>query len=88
MESVIIWLFLAFLAAELATETVLNEVNLKHLWRQWREGRLPEILSGRVSSENHEKSVRYALARGRFARWSDLYGAGLTLWVLFGGVLP
>ena len=88
MESVITWLFLAFLAAELATETVLNEVNLKHLWRQWREGRLPDILAGRVGGENHEKSVRYALARGRFARWSDLYGAALTLWVLFGGVLP
>ena len=88
MEYVIASLFLTFLVAELATESLLNEANLRHLERQWREGRLPELLAGRISPETHAKSVRYALARGRFARWSAVYGTALTLVVLFGGVLP
>ena len=88
MESIIAWLFLAFLATELAVESLLNEANMRHLGRQWREGRLPELFAASISRETHDKSVRYALARGRFARWSAGYGTGLTLLVLFGGVLP
>ena len=88
MESFIVWLFLAFLVTELIIESLLNEANMRHLEQQWREGRLPELFAGRISHETHEKSVRYALARGRFARWSAVYGVALTLLVLFGGVLP
>ena len=88
METVITCLFLGFLSAELIVESLLNEANMRHLERQWREGRLPDGLAASIDSETHEKSVRYALARGRFARWSALYGTGLTLLVLFGGVLP
>ena len=88
MESFIAWLFLAFLVTELAVESLLNEANMRHLGRQWREGRLPDLFAASISRDTHEKSVRYAVARGRFARWSAIYGAGLTLWVLFGGVLP
>lgn len=88
MESVIAWLFLAFLVTELLIESLLNEANMRHLRRQWREGRLPEMFAASLSRETHEKSIGYALARGRFARWSDAYGVALTLLVLFGGVLP
>ncbi len=88
MESLIAWLFVAFLAAELIVESLLNEANMRHLERQWRERRLPEFLANTISPETHEKSVRYALAKGRFARWSAAYGTALTLVVLFGGVLP
>ena len=88
MEMVIVSLFLGFLAAELLVESLLNEANMRHLERQWREGRLPDAFAAHISPETHEKSVRYALARGRFGRWSAVYGAGLTLLVLFGGVLP
>ena len=88
MESLIAWLFVAFLAAELIVESFLNEANMRHLEGQWRRGRLPDLFAAAISSETHEKSVRYALATGRFARWSAVYGAALTLVVLFGGVLP
>lgn len=88
METVIAFLFLGFLSAELIVESLLNEANMRHLKRQWREGRLPDGLAASFDPETHEKSVRYALARGRLTRWSALYGAGLTLLVLFGGVLP
>ncbi len=88
METVIALLFLTFLFAELVTESLLNEANLKHLQRQWQERRLPVFLAGNINQETHEKSVRYAVARGRFARWSAVYGTVLTLVVLFGDVLP
>ena len=81
-------MFLAFLATELVIESLLNEANMRHLGRQWREGRLPDLFAASISRETHEKSVGYALARGRFARWSAGYGTALTLLVLFGGVLP
>ena len=88
METFIAGLFLAFLLTELAIESLLNEANVRHLRRQWREGRLPDVFATRISQETYEKSVRYAEAHGRFARWSGAYGAVLTLVVLFGGVLP
>lgn len=88
MESLIAWLFVAFLAAELMVESLLNEANMRHLERQWRERRLPEFLADTIGPETHEKSVRYALTKGRFARWAAAYGTALTLVVLFGGVLP
>ena len=88
METVIACLFLGFLATELIVESLLNEANMRHLERQWREGQLPDLFAASIGPETHEKSVRYALARGRFARWSGVYGTGLALLVLFGGVLP
>ena len=88
MESVIAWSFLAFLATELIIESLLNEANMRHLRQQWQDERLPAFFAGRISHETHERSVGYALARGRFSRWSAVYGVVLTLLVLFGGVLP
>lgn len=88
METVIACLFLGFLVAELVVESLLNEANMRHLERQWWEGRLPDPFAASIGPETHEKSVRYALARGRFARWSGVYGTVLALLVLFGGVLP
>ncbi len=88
METFIAGLFLAFLLTELAIESLLNEANIRHLRQEWREGRLPDVFAGRVNDKTYEKSVGYAEAHGRFARWSGACGAVLTLVVLFGGVLP
>ena len=41
-----------------------------------------------MSDEDYEKSVHYTLAKGRFQRWSEIYGRLVTLIVLFGGLLP
>ncbi len=88
MEMVIACLFLGFLSAELIVESLLNEANMRHLERQWRQGRPPDRFAADISPETREKSVRYALSQGRFARCSTVYGVALTLLVLFGGVLP
>lgn len=88
MESFIAGLFMAFLLTELAIESLLNEANMRHLRRQWSVGRLPDVFATRISNETYDKSVSYAEAHGRFARWSGAWGAVLTLVVLFGGVLP
>lgn len=88
MESFIAGLFLAFLLTQLAIESLLNEANIRYLQRQWREGRLPDVFARRISEETHGKSIRYAVAHGRFTRWSGACGALLTLGILFGGVLP
>lgn len=88
MEQLIIGLFLVFFTVEFLVEFLLNELNMGYVRGRWAEKNLPELFSGKMSSEDYHKSVDYTLAKGRFQRWDQLYGAFVTLLVLFGGVLP
>ena len=85
MGSWIVPAFLAFFAAQLAVETALLVVNLRHTARA--RG-VPASLAGRVAVEVAERSRAYTLANGRLALARDLISAAVTLAVLFSGVLP
>lgn len=88
MERAIVALFLGLLGLEVALELLLNELNLRYARSRWKEKKAPPEFLGRISAEEYGKSVEYAVARGKFARWAEIYSALVTLFVLFGGVLP
>jgi STE24 endopeptidase len=85
MEPTVVALFLAFFTAQLAVETALLLVNLRHVARS--RG-VPAPLAGRVGEETADRSRAYTLASGRFALVQESFSAALTLAVLFSGVLP
>jgi STE24 endopeptidase len=87
-EKAVIVLFLAFFAVEFFLDFLLNELNLRYVRARWAERSVPDFFQGKITSEDYDKSFRYTLARGRFSRWSEVYGAAITLAVLFSGVLP
>ncbi len=78
-------LFVAFFVIQYAVETALLLLNLRHA--RLARG-VPSPLAGRVAPDVAERSRDYTLANGRFALVQGLVGAGLTLAVLFSGVLP
>jgi len=88
MEQVVIILFLTFFALEFLVEFVLNELNIRCVCRKGEKAKLPGLFAGKVSWEDYRKSIDYTLAKGRFERWASVYGAVVTLTVLFSGVLP
>ncbi len=88
METLIICLIVAFLSVELVVESLLNEANMRHLKSQERKGWSPDLFTPSISPRTRKESTRYTLAKGRFARWSAIYGTGFTALVLFGGLLP
>lgn len=88
MERAVIGLFLVFFLLEFVVEFVLNELNIAWVRKKSAEKEVPPFFEGKVSAEDYRKSVEYTLAKGRFQRWAELYGSVVTLFVLFGGVLP
>jgi STE24 endopeptidase len=88
MESAILSLFLALFALEFLVEFALNEINMSHVRKSWAEQKVPDVFHDKVNKEDYSRSVEYTLAKGRFARWAQVYGSLVTLWILFGGVLP
>lgn len=84
MGSVVI-VFLVLFATQLALETGLLLVNLRHVARA---GGVPPALAGRIDPGTLERSRAYTLANGRFALVEGLFAAAFTLAVLFSGVLP
>lgn len=88
MEQTILGLCIAFILIELFVELALNQLNQRHVRRQWRGQRVPDFLEGRITPEAYRKSIEYTLAKGRFQRWADLYGTLTILFVLLSGVLP
>jgi STE24 endopeptidase len=85
MEPLVVPIFLAFFTAQLAVETALLLLNLRHVSRS--RG-VPPALAGRVPEETAERSRAYTLANGLFALVQGLSAAALTLVVLFSGLLP
>ena len=88
MEQLIIGLFLAAFSLEFLVEFGLNELNLCDLRRHGQEQRIPDFFQGRMSAGEYEMSIAYALAKGRFQRWAEIYGRVVILVFLFAGVLP
>jgi STE24 endopeptidase len=88
MEQLVIALFLSLFALEFFIEAGLNELNLRYVRQRWAEKRIPDFFKATVSSEAYDKSSEYTLAKGRFQRWSEVYGRLVTLVVLFSGLLP
>jgi STE24 endopeptidase len=84
----IIGLVLVLFFLEFFVEFILNEQNLAYVRRRSAEGKIPDFFAGVMSREDYEKSVEYTVTKGRFQRWAAIYGALVTLWILFGGVLP
>jgi STE24 endopeptidase len=85
MTTVIVSLFLLFFVLELAVESGLLALNLRHAART--RG-VPAALEGRVDPAVAERSRSYTVANNRFALLQGAYGAALTLAVLFSGALP
>lgn len=87
MERLIVAAFLFLFALEFAVEFVLNELNLRYVRARWREKKIPACFDGKIDPADYEKSVQYTLAKGRLARWREIYGRAVLLAVLFSGLL-
>jgi STE24 endopeptidase len=85
MESPVLPVFVAFFVAQVAIETALLVVNLRHVERS--RG-VPPPLRGAVDAATAERSRAYTLANGRFALVEGPVGAAATLLVLLSGALP
>ncbi len=85
MASLVVPVFLVLFATQLALETGLLLVNLRHVRRA--DG-APPALAGLVPPATVERSRAYTLAKGRFELVEGLSGAAITLLVLFSGALP
>jgi len=87
MEKFIIALFLVLFLIEFCVEFILNELKLRYVRARWAERKIPDCFRDKIGAEDYERSVRYTLARGRFGRWTEVYGRAVTLFVLFSGLL-
>lgn len=88
MEQLIVTLFLTFFLLEFLVEFILNEMNLSYVRGRFDGQRVPDFFAGKIGPEDYRRSVAYTLAKGRLQRWAEIYGAWITLFVLFGGALP
>ncbi|MBI4526274.1 MAG: M48 family metallopeptidase [Deltaproteobacteria bacterium] len=88
MEQPVVAVFLILFALEFLVEFALNELNMRHVREQIIRGETPDFFRDKMNPDDYRKSLEYTLAKGRFQRWAAVYGAVVTLFVLFGGVLP
>jgi STE24 endopeptidase len=88
MEQLVIGVFLVLFTLEFVVEFVLNELNLKYVRARWSASHIPDFIAGKMTPKEYDKSLRYTLAKGKFARWSEVYNRIITLAVLFTGFLP
>jgi STE24 endopeptidase len=87
MEQLIVTIFLFLFALEFVVEFLLNELNLRHVRARGSEKDIPACFEGEISSAEYQKSIQYTLAKGHFARWTEIYGRLIALVVLFSGLL-
>jgi STE24 endopeptidase len=78
-------LLLGLYAAEQTADLGLTALNL---WWASRARGVPEGLEGLLDPEVAERSRAYAVATGRVALWRCTASAGLTVALLFSGILP
>lgn len=86
METVILILFISFFCLERIVSFGLNELNLKHL--RFYKGHIPAFFRDSIDGETYRKTIAYTLDKGKISRWSLVYDSFITIWILFGGVLP
>jgi STE24 endopeptidase len=88
MEQLVIGLFLVLFTLEFVVEFSLNELNLRFVRARWAASNIPNFIAGKISAEEYDKSVQYTVAKGKFQRYSEVYGRLITAVVLFAGLLP
>ena len=88
MAQRIVWGFLIFFAVEFLVEFILNELNLRYVRARRVDKKIPDFFRGKLQPDEYERSIEYTLAKGRFERWSGIYGRLVILAILFGGLLP
>ncbi len=89
MSELVIGVFLSFFAGRLVVETGLVLMNFRHAAAASRAGRaLPPEVSAALGVDVLHRSVAYTVARSRFRILADWWGAGVTLALLFSGLLP
>jgi len=87
MEQLIVTVFLFLFALEFVAEFLLNELNLRYVRARGLERNIPACFAGKINAADYEQSILYTLAKGHFARWSEIYGRLIALVVLFSGLL-
>src|ERR1700745_1117923 len=88
MEELVVAVFLILFTLEFLVELVLNELNLRHVRARWTERKIPDFFQGKINTQDYDKSFEYTLAKGSFQRCAAIYGAVVTLALLFSGILP
>ena len=78
--------FLIFFALHLFIEHGLSLLNSRYVAAH--RGPVPQAVSGAITQENYDKSIAYALARGRYGHVTGFFGAAETLFFLFSGFVP
>ncbi|MFC1585661.1 M48 family metallopeptidase [Fibrobacterota bacterium] len=78
-------LFLGFFLLEFFINWALDVLNQKTIEKN---PEIPGFFRNLIDSEAYAKSQDYALARLRFNKWQMLYSNGITLVLLFSGILP
>jgi STE24 endopeptidase len=86
VETTIIAVFLAFLVLQVGVDMGLVLLNLRHV--RAVGGRVPTALEGHIDPETAQRSRAYTLANLRFSLARDVWGAVVTLALLFSGLLP
>jgi STE24 endopeptidase len=85
MAGVVAAAFLFFLGLQLAVETGLAVLNLRHARRA--DGAVPGGLAGAVDTGTAARSRDYTLAKARLGLLHGVYGTALTAALLFSGAL-
>jgi STE24 endopeptidase len=86
MTALVVGVFLAFFLAQLAVETALSVLNLRHVARAGDA--VPAALADRVDAATARRTREYTLAKGGFGLVHGFYGAAITLALLFSGAMP
>jgi STE24 endopeptidase len=86
MNSVILIICAALIAAKWAAQMTLEWLNRRHV--QAHAAAVPEAFAGTVTPETYDKSVKYTLAKGQLEMVELTWNAALLAIVLFNGVLP
>jgi STE24 endopeptidase len=88
MPNLIIGIFLVLFIVEFVLEFILNELNIRQVQKSRAAQAVPEFFQEKISKDEYEQSARYTLTKAQFQRWSEVYGRIVTLFLLFGGLLP
>jgi STE24 endopeptidase len=88
MPNLIIGIFLVLFIVEFVLEFILNELNIRQVRKSRAAQAVPDFFQEKISKDDYEQSASYTLAKARFQRWSEVYGRIVTLFLLFGGLLP
>ncbi len=86
MEIFIVALFIFFFTIERIVSFGLEYLNLRHL-RKFAN-KVPEFFQDFIDLETYRKSTDYTIDKNKFSQWGTVVDTIVTLWLLFGGVLP